>query len=443
MRKGLLKSVAALLAGAGLAAAPAWAGGQIARVSFEDADKASTSDGKIIAKPASPQPIVVDQGGSYSQPMVEGGGEEGGTGGRFWLSGEALLWWLKGDHAPALIATGPFSGGGILAPGTGATVLFGGRTMEDDPQWGFRITAGYWLDCDRTLGVEVSGFWLPKDTDTKSFTGTGAAGTPVLARPFINANTGLPDAELNAAPGLLSATKTVRATSELSGFESNGLCNICCGCNGRVDALIGGRYLDLEEHLSINENVTVLPGIPAGLGFPFIAGNRISATDEFSTRNQFYGGQLGIQAELRRGRFFADLIAKCALGWTHETVDIGGVTTITTPAGAATQLRGGLLALSTNIGRRTRDQFAVVPEGTLNVGYQVTDHLRAFVGYDFLYWSEVVRPGGQIDTTINPTFAPTSVPFGAAPTGPARPAFAWHSSDFWAQGFNFGIQLDY
>jgi hypothetical protein len=33
--------------------------------------------------------------------------------------------------------------------------------------------------------------------------------------------------------------------------------------------------------------------------------------------------------------------------------------------------------------------------------YRVTSGLRTFVGYDFLYISNVVRRGGQIDTTFN------------------------------------------
>lgn len=70
----------------------------------------------------------------------------------------------------------------------------------------------------------------------------------------------------------------------------------------------------------------------------------------------------------------------------------------------------------------------------------MTDHLRAYVGYSLLYWSDVVRPGDQIDRGINTTQLPTLGGQGTL-TGPRRPAFSFQDSDFWAQGINFGVQL--
>jgi hypothetical protein len=100
-----------------------------------------------------------------------------------------------------------------------------------------------------------------------------------------------------------------------------------------------------------------------------------------------------------------------------------------------------LLALSSNIGHYSRDQFSVVPEVDVNVGYQVTNHLRFFVGYTFLYWSGVERPADAINLLANSTRVPTASFFGIAPSGPPAPLFSFHNSDFWAQGINLGIQL--
>jgi hypothetical protein len=78
----------------------------------------------------------------------------------------------------------------------------------------------------------------------------------------------------------------------------------------------------------------------------------------------------------------------------------------------------------------------------INVGYQLTEHLRAFVGYSFLYWTHVARPGDQIDRAVNPTQLPLST---TAPqlTGPARPAPVLRDTDFWAQGISFGVEFRY
>ena len=60
----------------------------------------------------------------------------------------------------------------------------------------------------------------------------------------------------------------------------------------------------------------------------------------------------------------------------------------------------------TSIGIYDRDQFAVIPEFNLNVGYQLAGHLRGRVGYTFIYWTNVLRATEQIDTVINPTQFP-------------------------------------
>ena len=68
---------------------------------------------------------------------------------------------------------------------------------------------------------------------------------------------------------------------------------------------------------------------------------------------------------------------------------------------------------TTNIGQQTRNQFEVVPEVQVRGGYNVTSNLRLFAGYDFLYMSRVVRPGDQIDTTLNLTGNPAISGVGA------------------------------
>ena len=92
-----------------------------------------------------------------------------------------------------------------------------------------------------------------------------------------------------------------------------------------------------------------------------------------------------------------------------------------------------MLALPSNMGSFSQTRFAVVPEVALKLGYQVTSQLRIHAGYDFLYWSNVVRPGNVIDTGINPT----QIPPGPI-AGVSRPLPRLDGSDFWAQGVNLG-----
>jgi hypothetical protein len=103
-------------------------------------------------------------------------------------------------------------------------------------------------------------------------------------------------------------------------------------------------------------------------------------------------------------------------------------------------LPGGILALPTNIGHQSKDDFSVIPEAEIRLGYQVTKHLSAFVGYNFMYWSSVVRPGEQINRNLTPTIIPSFFEF--TPGAPAtQPAPLFKTTDFWAQGINFGMEL--
>ena len=81
----------------------------------------------------------------------------------------------------------------------------------------------------------------------------------------------------------------------------------------------------------------------------------------------------------------------------------------------------------------------MVPELGVRAGVQVTEHARVFVGYNFLYMSNVVRAGDQIDLRVNPNQLAPNNSLG----GPALPAFTPKTTDFWAQGISLGLELRY
>jgi len=81
----------------------------------------------------------------------------------------------------------------------------------------------------------------------------------------------------------------------------------------------------------------------------------------------------------------------------------------------------------------------LVPELGVKFGYNFTEHLRGYVGYDVLYASNVVRPGDQVDTFVNSSFIPPR----GTPVGAPLPHFQFRTTDFWAQGVSFGLELRY
>jgi hypothetical protein len=354
---------------------------------------------------------------------------------RFYARADYLMWWFKEQHLPPLVTTGPqepSNFNGILGmPGT--VVLFGNSEAGGGLRSGMRLTAGVWCDDECGMGVEASGFFIGQ----RSFRFRANSDEfPVLARPFFSLNRMTEFAQETAAPGLSTGSVSVGGPSSLWGAEIDLRCCVCEGCWGRLDFLAGPRYLQLDEGLHIQESLTGLAGAGS------FAGSQIDVTDRFDTRNQFYGAQAGLDYRRTRGPWSLDLLGKLALGDTHEVVNIHGAQRIVSPAGAVSTFNGGLLALPSNSGQFSRDRFAVVPEVGVTLGWQATDWCRLVVGYNFLYWSNVVRPADQIDRVIDETQIPnfgTTVPS----AGRGRPAEVVRGTDFWAQGVSFGLEFRY
>jgi len=325
---------------------------------------------------------------------------------------------------------------GVLGqPGT--SVLVGDSRVNRDGRSGGRFDLGYWVDSCRTWAVE--GNFLFLDHDERRFV-NGSDGTQIIARPFRDALTGLQASQLISFPGLLAGTASVHATAN-NIYGAEGLVrrslwsapDCDCGRGFRADLLAGYRYFQLDEGLQVREDLTSID--VTGL---VPVGSQITILDSFRTRNQFHGGEVGVATEWRSGSWSLDLLAKLALGNNRQEVVIDGATRTTVPGGGSSLATGGLLAQVSNVGTYHRDEFTLIPELRVTVGYQVGRHVRLLGGYTFLYWTNVVRPGDQVDLTVNPNLIP--------PTnlvGPSRPAFSFHGSDFWAQGLQGGLEFSF
>jgi len=221
---------------------------------------------------------------------------------------------------------------------------------------------------------------------------------------------------------------------------------MCCGCNYQISGLAGFRYLDLREDLNITESILALNNVPAFPGtVPINAGDHITVFDDFSTHNSFYGGQVGIDAQWRNGAWTLDTCFKIAIGASVESVDINGFQSVLSVNGQRQNFSGGLLAVNSNIGLHTQTRFAVVPDAGVKIGYNATENIRFFVGYDFLYWSNVLRPGDQIDQGLDITRIPNSGAVGAGikPLAQPRPMVPFQTTGYWAQGVTAGVEFRY
>jgi len=357
---------------------------------------------------------------------TQGWCQEGSTDARFWFNAEYLMWWTQGQSLPVpVLSTGP------LDDPTTRILLGGSDPLHDELRHGARFTVGTFLDCEQRFGIEGSYFFLANRTDSRQAGSSGAPGAPVTGFPFATIDpTGKTTESFFtlANPPRFSSNTTLEMSTRLQGAELNGLYRLGSGGRSSFALLAGFRYLDLREDMVLHTLSPAIPPTPV---------DDFNIVDHFQTRNQFYGGQLGLRYEVNQGRFFVNGTGKIALGGVQQLVNADGLFATTLPAGT-TVTPGGFFVAQTNSGRHARDQFAWVPEVTINVGANLTDHVRASVGYNFLWINNVVRPGDQVDRVQNPTqFAPTGL------VGPARPAVPFNDTSFWAQGFNFGLEFRY
>jgi Putative beta barrel porin-7 (BBP7) len=378
------------------------------------------------------------------------------------------------------------------APLSMSQALVGGGI---DQNWrdGGRFTVGYWLDADQAFGVEASYFFL---RSRSTYMTSGSNGSPPLVIPFVNAGTGQESSYTIAQPTATVTTSTnltiggvpiahisdtttttgtsgsvaIGSSSQLQGSEANVLWSALRGPRSSLELLAGVRWAQLDDDLGLDSTViqtkaqtTVTSGaiIPASTLLNNFT-SQVNRSDRFEAHNNFYGGQVGARGEYSYGWLSLSAEGKVALGTMTETVNSAGSTMMSTTstitptvfpipgfpvpsAGGppvttkANQLGfGGLFAPPSNSGR-TRNVFAVVPDVNVKVGFDLTQRLRATVGYSFLYMSDVVRAGEQIDRTINPALLASPPVAGV----PFRPAFQFQSTDFWAHGLDVGLEFRY
>jgi hypothetical protein len=333
-----------------------------------------------------------------------------------WFRTEALVWWTKGAELPPLLTTSSGttaqSQAGVLP---GATVLFGNQEVNDGVRGGGRVTLGYWLDPADTFGIDFTYLGLCPSNDSYTTTSTGS---PILARPVFLVSTGTnsgPTSQIIAYPDGQSGGFSAKTSSNFDVAELLLRRVLARGEGFRFELLAGYRYQRLSDGLSISDTSTINTV------------NTLAVFDQFHTANRFSGAEVGFATELHKCRWSLETDLKLGLGDTRSVVNIVGSST-NDPV-------GGLLAQPSNSGSWVSSQFSAVPELGLTAGYDLTPHLRATLGYTMIYWSDVARPGDQIDLNVSP---PTTAG-GSQPL--QKPAFELHTSDFWAQGVNVGLDF--
>jgi hypothetical protein len=355
-----------------------------------------------------------------------------------WMQLDLLGWWGKGMTSPILASQAARGQAPILGE-TGTINLFGGDDLLDDIRIGARLRGGFWYDDCRRLGIEAEIFGLTNENDAFN---AHSAGLDTLGRPFVNAANGQPIVQFIgflpevgtslSGSGAVCGGLEIDAKSKFHGAGISILHQLVAPSCKQAEVLgfAGYRFLRLDDQLSIHENlISTDPLIDPNLAFHI--------DDQFQTETRFHGIDLGLRWRRESERMILQATMRVALGTSRQFASIRGNTAITDVlTGVTESYEGGLLAQSSNIGEYDRSRFAVVPETELMLGYRINESLTATVGYNFLYWSNVVRAGEQIDTAVNldylpPTQVPTSTP--------ERPEFNFEQTGIWFQGISLGL----
>lgn len=245
-----------------------------------------------------------------------------------------------------------------------------------------RFNSGLWL-CDERLGMQTVGLGQFRDYVTST---TPAGVIPV---------------GIAGAAGLAATNFNFQAWTQMYLGEGNTLLRLGHGDSGmRLYGLGGAVFGTLEEDILMN--------------YTLGAGN---FTDEFHTRNQFFGGQIGAIFSTCQGPFTIDVTAKLALGNNYTQLWILG----SNSAGQSFQAFTG----RSNIGYYETNYFSMIPQAAVNLGYAITQRLSANIGYNFMMWTNTWRPGNQISTFNDGGVTQPSVPF--------------NLSTYFLHGANFGF----
>ncbi|NNE01048.1 MAG: BBP7 family outer membrane beta-barrel protein [Pirellulaceae bacterium] len=333
-----------------------------------------------------------------------------------WARHEALLWFVQDRKSPSLITT---SAPGTLPELPNATTRFGGE-INGDMSFGYRGDMGVYLTDNVGVGGRL--WWLDDNEDSLSLSGNGSDQS--IGRPFFDTTTNDENSLLVALQNNFAGSVSAISKLEMMAAEGYARINLGCTKSCQLDLIGGYSYFSVDDSLRITST-----------SIQNSNGRTRTYSDLFDTENTMHGGQIGFEAVVSNGRWFARSLTKVHLGNMNQMIRIAGTSTDRT-VGPGTSANSGFLALG-NQGTWERDEFTFVPEMNFKLGYRFRKHVEMSVGYTFLMFDSLALAGDQIDRNIDPSSLNTSGPHGT------RPAFDFNDSSLWLQGLDLGMAITF
>jgi hypothetical protein len=360
----------------------------------------------------------------------------------FWFDARYMLWQRDGFALPALAttSTNPVDAGILGQPTT--SVLAGDNFVSDHVRSGFGLEFGYWLDPLTDWGVAGDFFNAGRDSYGVVL---GPDDEQLIARPFLNAQTGLQNSRPINVPDELVGVLTVAAFDDFHGagawmqrcvwFTGNG----CTGAGtARLNVLGGYRYYHQDSLVFIREDFAALAGNTDG----FATGFEHHAFDKFAGRNEFHGAEIGLQGRMQQCRWWCEGLAAVAVGPTRHVVFVEGASISDEPNLPPVLDGNGNLLTSdvTNVGRYVDDEWQAIPRFRLGAGWQVTEWLGVELGYNLVVWDIVhAADGFPPDLAVDVRNLPAvTTPGGAEPAFPGL-----RERTMVAHGLDLGLEVTF
>ena len=348
---------------------------------------------------------------------------------RFWVTPEFLMYWTKDGpvHDVYVLRTTDGSSPTLGNPTTER--LFANNDQDYGMQLGGRLTFGMWVDECQKWGFELGGFAL-QEKEARWNHHSPLGGTEIVALSFYSTDR-TPPGEGRWAwtdPGNAGSV-SVESHSQLWGVGASGLYNVKREDNLTLDATFGIRHVDLSEDFAIRGDNTVVI---------------LATKDSFEAHNQFYGPKVGAKFSYTAwDRLLVNVEPSLALGANCESLKVRGNLYWPGAFPGATP-PGSILAISPMLGDHSKTSFAVIPEIKVGLGCKITRNLSFNANYNFLYVSDVVRPGQQPNRRINATHLPDAGPGLYNPTSlPNDPRLRFKTSDYWAHGLGVNLKIQF
>lgn len=382
---------------------------------------------------------------------------------RFYASAEYLFWWMKSAPLPLpIVSSGPGNTDveGLVSSKADSTYILygspwpfgiGGNNKQNFPAFsGTRLSLGGYFDDNQRFGLEGSAFLFEHKSAgfSAASDSTGVPRYHLLAKNavyyagttnFVPA--GLEDALPISVDGSIAGHIEITNTLRLWGAGATGFFTFYRSNSLELTAVGGFRYLDLYEAFDLSMTLNGF-GIDQGKNY---AGQSGTLADHFQTRNQFYGGTLGLRSRYNYGSWSIDASLRVSLGTNHDVLNVAGYfTDANFPfTGQANKGTEGFYAQPANEGRMMQNRFSVVPEVQIKATYAFTSWLRASVGYEYLYMTNVIRPADQIDRNVpvGQTFQQNGGLKGIPDISTIYPTKQFNLRDFYANGLTFSVEL--